>query len=277
MTSDLWTEMLESSGGEGAADAPVSELFHENSKLSRLDSGLPDEHVVARMQAMWDSLPYDQYPVVELPSLLPATHVSLEQAVLTRRSARSLAPAAMNLSQVATILTYAYGVTRDNDGTAFPRPFRAAPSAGALYPLELYFHALAVDGLEPGLYHYNPAHSNLRRLRAGDLSYELGSAMAQPMLAYGSSMLVLITALFPRLTFKYGERGYRFALLEAGHVAQNINLAANAYGFASVNLGGFYDREIDALLGLDGVRHSTLYLVAIGHEFEDVVGVGDGP
>jgi SagB-type dehydrogenase family enzyme len=76
--------------------------------------------------------------------------------------------------------------------------------------------------------------------------------------------MVFITALFQRSTFKYGPRGYRFAFLEAGHVAQNINLASTAMGLGSVNICGYFDREIDELLGIDGLKHSTIYMIGIG-------------
>jgi len=88
--------------------------------------------------------------------------------------------------------------------------------------------------------------------------------LVQKNLAYDSSVLFFITALFERATFKYGDRGYRFVLLEAGHVAQNINLASGGLRLGCMNIGGFFDRQIDDLLGLDGVTHSTVYLVAVG-------------
>ena len=77
-------------------------------------------------------------------------------------------------------------------------------------------------------------------------------------------MIVFITAVFERSVFKYGDRGYRFVLLEAGHVAQNINLAVTALGLGCVNIGGFFDRDIDEFLGIDGLTHSSVYLMAIG-------------
>ena len=76
--------------------------------------------------------------------------------------------------------------------------------------------------------------------------------------------MVFITCCFQRSTYKYGNRGYRFALFEAGHVAQNISLVSHGLGLQCVNIGGFYDQKIDHLLGLDGVNQSTLYLAAIG-------------
>ncbi len=84
------------------------------------------------------------------------------------------------------------------------------------------------------------------------------------LLTGGSAAVILITAVFQRTTFKYGERGYRFALIEAGHVAQNIDLVAGALHLPAANLGGFFDRELEALLDIDGVEQSLVYAVALG-------------
>jgi SagB-type dehydrogenase family enzyme len=220
--------------------------------------------VVARMQAMWESLPYDLYPAVDLPTSLTPLDMSVAEAILTRVTARAMRPRALALQDLATLLHLAYGVTRNNVGTIWPRPFRTVPSGGALYPLEIYVHTVHVRGLTGGLYHYNPARNHLRLLVEGDQSSRIANALVQRNLAEDASLIFFLTALFERSTFKYGDRGYRFILLEAGHVAQNLNLVANALELGAVNIGGFFDRQIDDFLGLDGVRHSTIYLVAIG-------------
>jgi SagB-type dehydrogenase family enzyme len=92
--------------------------------------------------------------------------------------------------------------------------------------------------------------------------------MVQAEVGRNASLIIFITAIFERSVFKYGDRGYRFIFLEAGHVAQNINLVSNALGLGSVNIGGFFDREIDDFLDLDGVTHSTIYMIAIGKKAE---------
>jgi SagB-type dehydrogenase family enzyme len=104
----------------------------------------------------------------------------------------------------------------------------------------------------------------LRLLREGDETRTISQAVVQPDIARGAAMIVFITAFFERTIFKYGDRGYRFILLEAGHVAQNLNLVSNALGLGSLNIGGFFDREIDDFLNLDGVTQSSIYMIAIG-------------
>ncbi len=242
----------------------VWELLHENSKTSPYDAPKPTPQVLARMEELWDSLPYEGYPIVELPRELVDTTMTVHEAIVARQTARDISSVALSLQAMATLLYCAYGVTRQNEGTVFPRPFRTVPSGGALYPLEIYFHSARVDGLRAGIYHYNAAEHHLRLLSGYDATRELSDGFVQRTLAVDCAAIFFITAVFERTVFKYGERGYRFALLEAGHVAQNLNLAAVSLGLGVVNIGGFFDRRIDRLLGIDGLNHSTLYCVGIG-------------
>jgi SagB-type dehydrogenase family enzyme len=244
----------------------VWELFHDNSKTSLWASPPTDEEVLTMMATMWESLPFEGYPVVELPVERTPLKLALDQAIMARHTARRMEAVPLGLRDVATILHYAYGVTRLNLGTAFPRPFRTVPSGGALYPLELFFHTTHVEGLAVGVYHYNAARNDLRLVREGDATELVADALVQREVGIQSSLMLFITAMFERTTFKYGDRGYRFTLLEAGHVAQNVNLVCHALGLGCVNLGGFFDRRIDDLLDLDGLTHSTIYMIAIGRE-----------
>jgi SagB-type dehydrogenase family enzyme len=170
----------------------------------------------------------------------------------------------LGLRDLATLLHYAYGVSRDNVGTVWPRPFRTVPSGGALYPLEIYFHSRHIAGLDAGLYHYYPPDHSVALLSAGDLVSDIAPCLVQQNIGHDATVVFFITAMFERSTFKYGDRGYRFVLLEAGHVAQNMSLVANGLRLGSMNIGGFFDRSVDDFLGLDGVTHSTVYLVAVG-------------
>jgi SagB-type dehydrogenase family enzyme len=101
-------------------------------------------------------------------------------------------------------------------------------------------------------------------LRAGDFSHQLTSGFVQQELVLNSAVQIFVTALFERSVFKYKDRGYRFVLLEAGHFAQNLNLAATALGFGVINVGGFFDRVLDDFLNLDGISHATIYAQVVG-------------
>ena len=260
MGTKLWQEMVLPPREEDL----LWELFHENSKLGRFSKGPSRNKVRNRVKQLHESLVFSGHPAINLPRLLANPRLSLTKAISTRKSVRDLMPCKLKLKEAAALLHYSYGMTRDQKGVSSPRSFRAAPSGGALYPLEIFFHTAHIPELKAGLYHYNPSANNVRLLRSQDETNEIAKAIAYPQLARGASLLVFLTAIFERSVFKYGDRGYRFVLLEAGHVAQNLNLVANGLGLGSVNIGGFRDREIDDFLELDGIRHSTIYIIAIG-------------
>jgi SagB-type dehydrogenase family enzyme len=260
MTNNFWSEI----GVQQEERERLWELYHQNSKISRWDKGLPLAELQERTLDLIISHRYEEFPKTKLPADLTTLHCSLDEAMKGRITARDMRPVPLSLTDLSTLLYYAYGVTRTNEENDFPHPFRTVPSAGGLFPLEIYFHHNYVEGLDAGLYHYNPMQQEVSHLLRGDQSRRIQELLIQPELAINSSVLIFITAFFERNSFKYGERGYRFAHLEAGHVAQNINLTARGLGLGTVNIGGFLDGKTDEFLRLDGVTCSTLYLAAIG-------------
>jgi SagB-type dehydrogenase family enzyme len=240
------------------------QLYHENSKVTRFRRPMQEQALVEWQLNLARSLVYEGHPAVALPPPRDSFSNTLEGALRERLTATELKRVDLPLDVMATLLHYAYGITRPVAEGGFPFGYRAVPSGGALYPLELYFHAASVNGLTPGIYHYEPHANVVRRFVDGDQTELLAASMAQPELAREASALFFITALFERTTTKYGERGYRFALIEAGHVGQNLALCTAALGLSSTPIGGFFDRAIDDLLQIDGINHSALYLFAIG-------------
>lgn len=245
-----------------------TETYHE---ASRLYPGISDPYVrgaqllerwsVLRVSAARSVKRHRHLPSVELPRPEPNL-AALAEAVTRRRSARAYDGGALELEELATVLETAYGVTGSQPGT--PQLLRAAPSGGALFPLELYVAAARVAGLEEALYHYDPLQSVLERLRPLEFRRDVERLTPYPELLGGSAAVVLVTAMFWRSRFKYGQRAYRFTLLEAGHAMQNALLAAAALHLAAVPVGGFFDRRADALLGCDGLAEAALYLLPIG-------------
>lgn len=246
-----------------AEDDACWELFHENSKTEAHARPPANDYVRARMAEQALALPYLGYPTVMLP---PPAMLSVPLGAVVRRrvTGRTMTSCPLTLEQLSTLLFHAYGETRDNADTPFPRPFRTVPSGGALYPLDLILHSARVEGLAPGFHYYDPTGHALRTIRRGDQTHKLSNCFVQRELPLDSSLQLFMTAFFERSTFKYADRGYRFVLLEAGHVAQNLNLCAAALGLAATCVGGYFDREIDALLDLDGVTRSTVYAQVIG-------------
>lgn len=255
-------------GADSAPEPDPTEDYHE---ASRIYAGVTDPRVVGaarlerslemRITASRSAKRYPQRPFVRLPAANMGP-TSLAAAIASRRSRRSFGPRPLELSGLATLLHAAYGVTAAIDGT--PQALRTVPSGGALYPLELYVVAHRVEGFAPTLLHYDPLRHGLELLRplespAGTELSPYGEPLAE------SAAVVAMTAMFWRSRFKYGARAYRFALMEAGHVGQNLLLAAAALGLDAVPLGGFYDRNVDAFLGVDGIYEAALYLVPVGY------------
>ena len=257
-------------GEEPPLDDPA-ETYHEASKVSpfriarqvegarRLDSSpelqLSSTRAVKRLGG----------PLSPLAPPAPL-EMSLADAIDGRVSRRTFGTDPLQSAFLAALLRAGYGVTHTLESEAGEAllPLRAVPSGGALYPLELFVAALRVGGLEPGLYHFDPLRSCLESVRTGLDAAEVAAVSTYPEIVEGCAAFLVIAAVFGRTRFKYGLRCYRFALLEAGHVGQNVVLAATALGLAAVPLGGFYDRRTDEFLGLDGVNESALYTIAVG-------------
>ena len=164
----------------------------------------------------------------------------------------------MSLAELSHILHYSNGLTDKRSG------FRASPSAGATYPIEIYPVINNVEGLTTGIYRYSVSTHELELIREGDFRQEMAqAALGQRMLIEATVVLVL-SAIFERTTRRYQERGQRYILLEAGHIAQNTSLVATSMGLGTCAIGAFYDEDFNRLLGLDGRQESVLYLVAVG-------------
>lgn len=247
-----------------------AELFHEASKLypsfgSRTMAGVDRlaDHPALQATSRRAVRKHLHRNTVRLPPpSFPA--MLLEDAIRARVSEREFAGGSVTLAELATLLFAAYGLTERSDEA--PGLFRrTVPSGGGLFPLELSVVARLVGGLPEGLYHYDPEDRLLERLATGTAPAEALVEASVYRDATGSAAAsIVVAATFWRTRFKYGLRGYRFALMEAGHVAQNLLLTAGALGLAAVPLGGFYDRRVDQLLALDGVNESTLYVLCVG-------------
>lgn len=245
-------------------DEKIWELFHENSKIGFYSYKAPsDRRVALTMKRKEEAFPYHGYPTIKLESVENWESKKLASDLLSRRSALSFKNQELTLKELSILLKYGYGITFESSAPEKPN-LRAIPSAGALYPLDLYFYVAHVKGLQKGLYYYNTVHHHLSLLKPGNFRSEIEAINANPRIVEGASVIFFITAFFERSTFKYDNRGYRFSLIEAGHLAQNLNLIATDLGLGVLNIGGFYDRRADDFLSIDGLRQSTLYMTNVG-------------
>lgn len=180
---------------------------------------------------------------IELPLPAGESDVSLEESLVRRRSVRDYTDEPLTLAEVSQLLWAAQGVTGERGG-------RTAPSAGALYPLEVHLVAGEVVDLQPGVYRYAPADHELIGVLEGDLRADLARLVATDRPVQEAPATIVLTAIYSRTTRKYGDRGIRYVHLEAGHAAQNVYLQAAAMNLGTVTLGAFDDDELAATLKL---------------------------
>jgi SagB-type dehydrogenase family enzyme len=206
------------------------------------------------------------YPNIlkEADMKLPQPHtigqVSLEEAIKRRRTIRSFSSASLTLDQLSQLLWAAQGITEE-------RGFkRAAASGGALYPMDIYavVGRAAVEGLQPGIYHYEPEGHTISLLLEGDLREYLARASLHQMWMARAPLNLVVTAEYSRITSKYGERGVRYALMEAGHVSQNIFLQAEALGLGAGIVGAFHDDEVIQVMKILQ-SHEPLLIMPVGN------------
>jgi SagB-type dehydrogenase family enzyme len=197
---------------------------------------------------------------------LPAPDSSALTRLLTRRrSCRSFAPEKMTADSLSAVLAAAYGIVDTAPFGGSDRFLRrSVPSAGGLFPLELYAAVRRVSGIEDGLHHYDVIRHGLRLLSRGDLFPTLEQPLYPYVFACDANVILFFTAVFLRTQRKYGPRGYRYILLEAGHAAQNACLRAAELGLSTLCMGGFVDSDLAKLLGLDSASEGVVYSMAVG-------------
>jgi SagB-type dehydrogenase family enzyme len=207
-----------------------------------------------------------EYPAAQqcaLPGPGPVP-LAIGEAIARRRSCRRFSEAPLPLAALSTLLQSAYGLGEPflNGGqTMFDRP---VPSGGGCYPLELYVLVRHVEGIPAGIHHYSARRHALEALGPLPKPDDLETLfLSQPWVAK-AHVVIVVTAVASRLLYRYADRGYRYLLIEAGHVGQNLALVATASGFGSLSLGGFYDDDVSCMLGLDASFELPLYGIALG-------------
>jgi len=245
----------------GNRDIEEARTYHATTKHS-YTSVRTDAHYLD-----WDNrpMPYKLYPEVSglaLPRDLNLARVPALEVIAGGDAPR--ASGEFTLDALTRILFCADGLTRRASVGGEDYHFRAAPSAGALYPVEIYAALAETGEVEQGLYHFSPADLRLRGLRRGDWRGLIARAAAgRPALLQARAVLVL-SAIFWRSAWKYRARAYRYCFWDAGTMLANLLAAAAAEGLSTELVTAFADPEIEALLGIDGEREGALCLVALG-------------
>ncbi len=195
---------------------------------------------------------------IKLPEPRYKSQVSVEEAILNRRSIRNYLNKPIDLSELSQLLWSVQGIT-DKE-----RNFRTVPSAGALYPLEIFAVVGKVFSLQEGIYRYLPFSHEIVKMKNGDFRSALSFAALDQSCVKNGAVDIVISGVYDRITKKYGERGIRYTYMEAGHAAQNVYLQAEALGLGTVVVGAFWDDKVKELLDLK--EEVPLYIMPVGRK-----------
>ena len=240
------------------SDTSAARSFHDATKLSYIS--------LATKPPLYKS--YSGLPTVALPPEMPSPEAPALPAVsgVMSPSNDPLANDPLDLPAVAQLLHYSAGLIRRSTlRSAGEVHYRAAASAGALYPIELYVVCGDLPGLAAGVYHYAPAANSLSLLRSGDFRGNLADASAGHPAVAGAPATIVCTCVFWRSAWKYRERGYRYCYWDNGTILANMTAVANAIGQSTEVVAGFMDNSVDELLGLESSSEASFCLVPVGN------------
>lgn len=239
----------------------IGDLFQKITKYDRkeMKGGMLD----------WTKKPevYKVYPdhrKIDLPEFLEIgenINISLFQSLKQRKSIRQFSKEPLSQEHLSYLLWASTGVQREELGYEF----RTAPSAGALYPIETYLMVNNVEGLEKGVYHYLIKTHQLDEIKLGNFGKEISLAALNQVMCSEAAVVFVWTAIFFRSKWKYSQRGYRYVYLDAGHIAENLALAATSLNLGSCHIAAIFDDEVNSILDVEGEEESAIYLTCVGH------------
>lgn len=239
-----------------------SRIFHQSSKdrskghppISLCSEDWPDE---------WRTHQYKQYVRFQKQNLGEPAHMQADlfNLIKERRSQREGSGKALSLGELSILLKFSCGIVGAQESSL---PRRAQPSAGARYPIEVYPFVLMPGDVSGGIYHYDVRGHILEVLREKSFLPEEIALFFPHQWIQGMSLALVMTAVFERNQMKYGERGYRYMLIEAGHIGQNVCLLAEALGLQCCAVGGSNDEAIERSIGIDGRTESVVYTLVLG-------------
>jgi len=247
----------------------IGERFQEETKY--------DPETITGHMLDWNNVPepfknYDA-PIerIKLPDPVATGNPNIWHALQTRRSRRVYLPELpLKQSMLSVLLWATQGITAEYGDTLL----RTAPSAGGLYPVETYLHIRNVEDLGAGIYHFRPHIFDLEYLKQGDFGKRLSEAALGQSMVQIAQVTFIWSAILARSKWKYRERAYRYIYLDAGHIGQNLYLAGTALELGVCAIGAFYDNAVNAILELDGVKETVIYMATVGwpdrREFEIV-------
>ena len=258
--------MLAEAGAVDASGRPYGRFLHTASHVGVLPNGGLSADAILDLVTDGGYRTYPDAPMVPVATALPPALDALHAVIRRRRSPFAFAGGPLARADFDGLLTAACGITGEVSLGGRPLQLRAYPSGGGLYAVEVYPMVFDVAGLDPGVYHYRAGASALELLHPG-VGREAMLAAALPSqrpILDGVAAMICLTGVFPRFERKYGEGSNRVLAAEAGHLAQNLLLAATALGLQGRTCGGFFDALVNSALGLESEEEQFLLAVLIG-------------
>jgi SagB-type dehydrogenase family enzyme len=235
----------------------IGDRFQKETSYSR--------HKMPRGFLDWENKPktYKDYPESEKVALpMPAGgQMTLDNVLKKRKSIRQFSEEPLSLEHLSYLLWSTTGLQRTEMGYEF----RVVPSAGALYPIESYVLSNNVSDIPKGIYHYSIKEHYLETVKLGDFSAKMAAAALGQNMVKKAQAAIIWTAVIERSKWKYKQRAYRYIYLDCGHMGQNLALSAVSMGLGSCQIGALFDRELNALLELDGESETVVYMSVVGH------------
>lgn len=231
--------------------------YHENSK--ELPRNLPFNPKI--QYKIYPSAPNIELTTITLDKQIEANE--FVKILLSRKSTRNFKQDGINLKELSQLLPLSFGLRNQNSSSDI---FRTYASAGARYPIEVYPVVLRSNDMELGIYHYNVVDNALEFIKSGDYSQKIYGFYEDQQFVSSAPCIIFFSMVFERTMQKYGERGYRFIYLDAGHMSQNLYLMAEYLGLGVVALGAGMksDDKIDNLIGLTHTIENTFLGFAVG-------------
>lgn len=242
---------------------PNSKQYHQATK--NLFSNHAEEIDISQWPDDWITIFYKRYDrFLRIPLPKPESSPrDLFELLLHRETGRKHTGVAVSLLELSTWLRHVCGENEKTPQRVYKN--RTYPSGGARYSIENYILVLkASEGLKSGVYHYRVDSHELELIALHDFSPEEMERLTWTTWLKNSAFLHVMTSVFWRSQVKYNERGYRFSLLEAGHIGQNAYLVSAALGLQCCALSGIYEDRVEQLIGVDGENESIVHAVAVG-------------
>jgi len=239
-------------------DEKIGDNFQKETKYSRFSLGGGGLD--------WSTKPelYKTYPKskkIELVSPKNLSKIPLFEILEKRKSIRDFSKKPISKEQLSYLIWTTTGIQRKE----YNFEYRTAPSAGALYPIETYLIINNVEKISEGIYHYSIKDHVLEKLKLGDFGKEISNAALGQNMCAEAAVVFIWTAIFERSIWKYGQRGYRYIYLDAGHIGHNLALAATSLNLGSCQIAALFDDEVNELIGVDGKDESTVYMSVVGN------------